>query len=332
MAGKHGILWVFFAMLLAVPAGTGHAQSSEDETAEEFFHQRRNDLIAEYYRCTGDSSQVAAGRILAWKEGINAWSQTMQFDSVYRAFIEETDAYGEDIKPCDVYAWFVAQRKEKQNDSASTEDALEARRKMVRDSTTIFRESTTLARTPFDFDSIQFLVSRLTFNALFTQRNKSPLHYDGERILVKNVKIGTGSFFGSFEFGGADKLYRYELQSASFPADLLDTQVRALADTLSAMFEPSLGPAGHQYRVGFFDIIQGRLEPYKTWYTREHSVVVGYGTYKHRYYVKAIVTCAACLAEHRNYIPPKPSRPQRARPPRPGDASPNSATYRGNRS
>lgn len=110
-------------------------------------------------------------------------------------------------------------------------------------------------------------------------------------LYCKQARFGNIDVKVAFFLNKEGNYCKYELESKTGSLDSLDQFIRPLADSLASEFERLTGiKASHSYRIGRFDITQGKLAIYKLWNLEGISSYVGLATHKYRYYAKAIIT------------------------------------------
>lgn len=274
------------------------APLSEYPEHDSFFMARIARLRAEYRYCTGDTTEPEIAQLIDWKTKMDDWTATAEYDSASRRFFETT-GLRRNVPPCEVYVWAQHRRQRLTAERQRNDSILTKRRRAVAESTRIARQLDRHPTSPCDFEDIPFGVSRIIFARYFPKKYPNKLVGERGRLTAGGIEWYGYPCSMAFYFGALGALFQYEIQSKSYPGKSLDTRVRPLADEFAEYFEERLGKPDHVYRIGYFDIIQGRLSPYKVWSTESFKVIVGLGTYKYRYYAKAVVIHKELAAQER---------------------------------
>jgi hypothetical protein len=283
---------------LALSPVLGGSRSWEYPEHDSFFAQRVAALRAEYRYCTGDTSERERGELVEWKTTINEWAASAAFDSASRRFFAAT-GLRDNVKPCEIYVWEQHRKQRLAAQRRSNDSILTQRRRAVAESTRIARELARHPRSRCDFEDIPFGISRIAFAKYFPTKYPDKLVGEHGRLVAGGVGWHGRPCSAAFYFGALGALYQYEIQSRSYSGRGLDSRVRPIADEFAEYFEERLGKPDHVYRIGYFDIIQGRLSLYKVWSTEKFKVIVGLGTAKYRYYAKTIVIHKELAAQER---------------------------------
>jgi hypothetical protein len=263
--------------------------SGVDDAQTGVFYQKRLDqLRTEYRNCTGDTTRMDSVSVTHWKTGLDEWLVTPQKDSVSKLY-ERTTGIKDGIGPCELYVWFMNRKDAAQNEFEADSMALSQRKKLIEDSLYLKEQLQTHPRSKADFYNIPFGITKRSFMLLFFDRFTDMVMDDYDRLVIKGFMIDNTPYDAAFYFGSYDSLQWYQIETPSFSSDSLDLSVRPLAEKLSVWVEKTLGHPDHIYRIGFFDIVQDRPCPYKTWSTDNYDVYVGLATYKYRYYAKTVV-------------------------------------------
>jgi hypothetical protein len=227
--------------------------------------------------------------LLGWKQTLNEWIISPAYDSAYTSFMRETNL-NRGVAPCEILLWLRNKQKRQAQEELRLRLALADLQQYRADSLYHANQLSQNPPSPFDFAPLPFGISRRSFQKLWTQHHAQPLQPRGQDFLVPELTIENRPYTAVFFFENIDRLQRYELQSPFFDADELDATVRLIAEELARGFERTAGDCHHLYRISLFDIKQGTLAPFKVWLTPHYHALVGIGTYKNRYYAKAIVT------------------------------------------
>jgi hypothetical protein len=276
---------LIFFILLTIPLSS----RAVDETGKDVFYQKRIDQVRKEYRdCTGDTSLIDSPTVIQWKTRLDEWLVTPQFDSVSKQYARVTGITG-DITPCELYVWVQNRKDAAQREFEADSMALSQRKKIIEDSLFLHEQLQTHLKGKADFYKIPFGITKRAFMLLYFNQFTDMVLDDYDRLVVKGFLIDSLRYDAAFYFGQYDSLLWYQLETPMFHSDSLDLSVRPLAENLANWVEKKLGPPDHLYRIGFFDIVQDRLCPYKTWSTSTYDVYVGLATYKYRYYAKVVV-------------------------------------------
>jgi len=270
--------------LVAIPSG-----AVDSIAVSSFVNNRPLQLQHEYEWCTDDTMKLSISMLLDWKARLHSWVETDEYQKLLNDFYAETGLDAQ-VHPCEIKKWYRNKLRIENEEIERAQKAQQEYRKMVEESTQLAIELNSLPRSDFDFMGFPFGLKKRTFAKLFPKKFSAPMEISYNDITLKDVNISGTQYMVKLYFGRKDSLYRYEIQSESYGVDSIDSHVRVLAEKLAEIFEKRAGDCYHHYRVGRLDITQGRITPYKTWLTPRHTVLTGFGTYKYRYYAKALVT------------------------------------------
>jgi hypothetical protein len=252
--------------------------------APAFFDTLQATYQKEYVECTGDQGPQSIKYLVAWKDRLAEWTKSKDFAEQLADFKKCVDPSGA-ITPCKLRDWAARHKAE--------QDAKEhAVVNYVLENNDSIEAIESLGRNPasaFDFPGIPFGVSRNIFSYLFKRGHTGRLEAKDAFFYVTDMPWGAGAYLTAFYFNKNDVFYKYEIETPGRPGDSLNTAVRPAASELISLFEQKLGPAGREYRVGYFDIKSKELSPLKKWDDADHVALIGLSAFKYRYYAKVVV-------------------------------------------
>jgi hypothetical protein len=262
--------------------------ASDDVTP--FFDTLESSLRQQYIRCTGDSSEVSPTEIMLWKKKIQLFMEKDSFPIVAKSFFAETGLSPEDIYLCELINWYQNRTSQRNEYAELLADDLQKREKRKADSLKIIEMCKSVQASPFDFEGIPFGLSKENF--LLMLEWKIPVKYEnrGKFIQCSSVPFGNLIVTIAFDFD-KDGCYRmYEIECSGGPLDSINSAIRNEVKLLGEHIESTSGIApDHTYRVGRFDITQGRLTVERMWCSKPITAFVGIATYQYHYYGKAVV-------------------------------------------
>ncbi len=268
--------------MAAAPVFSAFATNDAPQTA--FFDSVQSAIERQYRHCTGSRSGLGPAALLEWKSMMDSLSKTPAYRDILRNY---HSVYGNAANPlpCEVLAWNDSLKKSQTLREKADEEIL-----LVGDEESdARREMDTLPKSPYDFASFPFGISKNAFFLLYKKLCASPLVDMGGYGYDYGTVWGGRAFLTAFYFNKRGHLYKYEIESPALPANRLNTGVRPDAEYLAQVFEGKFGPASRRYIFGYFDIKSGILSPFKTWNIKGYSVYVGISEYQYRYYAKAVV-------------------------------------------
>jgi hypothetical protein len=280
------------SVVLLIFSFTG-LQSSASAAAEDtgpFFDTLELSLRHQYVYCTGDSSYRNRSEILVWKRKLDIFSESDSFKTIIKKFFTETGLSPSGVHICDIVKWYQSHSDGNRETVRLLENDLKKREKRKVDSLLVDSICAHAVSSAFDFDGIPFGISRKLFKVMMEWKYPQRYEDDGKIIQCKNVEIDNITGTAAFHFD-KDGVYRmYELECSGGPLDSLNTKVRHEVASLGSMLEGKSGIApDHIYRIGRFDITQGRLTVERLWKQFPVSAYVGIATYRYHYYGKAVV-------------------------------------------
>jgi len=273
-------------LLIAAAAVPYSGFTAPADTA--FFNSRRAKLYAEYSSCWGDTAAIPLDSLVEWKIGLDEWISSATYDSAYKAYVKATGIM-DSVVPCELYNWIRHQHAGAARDRDDLVRLVERHNKAVDDSLTLARDLARHPSSPADFAGIPFGVTRKTFLIVFRKKFDARIMDDIASVRVEDFPWNGSLLTLAFRFDDRTRLYRYEIESSGFPPDSLDSHARILLAGLADEMASRLGEPDRSCRIGMYDIVQGRLSPYRCWSRGPYTVYSGLGVYKYRYYAKVIV-------------------------------------------
>jgi hypothetical protein len=268
----------------------GSLQAQEDTARKPFFDSLETVLRADYRLCTADSSLRSLSDILKWKRAIDSISESTDYPVIVRQFSEETGIRPADARPCEIVRWLLSVEKQVQESARFLEEEHSRAIQKYNDSLRLARELAGTVRAPYDLKAIPFGLSLAGFTTIAARNNLPPVEKEGMVVRCDQFPVGVMSFKAAFHFNRDERYWCYELESAAFGYDSLDTGARPMMDFLAARIEAATGKApDHIYRVGQFDIVPGRLSICKYWNFDKAVAYVGLARTANRFYAKTIM-------------------------------------------
>lgn len=260
---------------------------SQENSDSQFFSELEKKLLQEYRLCTGDSLPSRKA-LLKWKSDISFVTESKEYPELVKMYANETGLDPLYVHPCHIINWPIQRLREKKEAAALLEQSKNTILRKKADSLYLHQELSKNTAKSYQFDNIPFGITKKGFMILADQfRN---LTEEGNSVIVDSILLGSLILKGAFHFDRNGLLIQYELESETSPLDSLDLWIRPQADSIAAFMERKIGrTADHYYRVGRFDITQGRLAILKLWNFPEATVYAGLATSNYRYYAKLIV-------------------------------------------
>ncbi len=273
--------------LIIILSATFSVPFSQKDSDSLFFSELEKNILQEYLLCTGDSLPSRKA-LLKWKSNINFLTESQDYPALVKKYAKETGINPIDALPCEIINWSIQQLRGK-NEAA---EILEQSKRQIlskrADSLYLHQQLSKNPAKPYQFENIPFGITKKGF-MLQTEQFRN-LTDDQNSVIVDSIILGSLVLKAAFHFDRNGLLSQYELESACAPLDSLDPWVRPQADSMAAFMQRKIGSvADHSYRVGRFDITQGRLAILKLWNLPEASVYAGLATSNYRYYAKLIV-------------------------------------------
>ncbi|MBN1602597.1 MAG: hypothetical protein JW915_13395 [Chitinispirillaceae bacterium] len=282
-------------------AGLYSSAGAAAEDMGPFFDTLEMSLRHQYVYCTGDSSYRNRSEILIWKRNLDIFAESDSFKTITKKFFTETGLSPSKIRVCDIVNWYRSHSDGNSESILLLENDIRKRDKRKADSLLIDSICAHTTASPFDFDGIPFGISRKLFKVMMDWKYPQRYEDNGKTIQCKGVEIDNISGTAAFHFD-KDGIYRmYEIECSGGPLDSLNTKVRNEVTSLGSMLEGKSGIApDHIYRIGRFDITQGRLTVERLWKKPPVSAFVGIATYRYHYYGKAVVLANAIKKTREN--------------------------------
>jgi hypothetical protein len=262
--------------------------ASDDVTP--FFDTLESSLRQQYIRCTGDSSEVSPMEIMLWKKKIQLFMENDSFPIVAKSFFSETGLSPEDIYLCELINWYQNRTSQRNEYAELLADDLQKREKRKADSLKIIDACKSVSASPFDFGGIPFGLSKENFLLMLEWKSSAKYENRGKFIQCNNVTFGNQIVTAAFHFDKEGYYRMYEIECDGGPLDSINTAIRDEVKLLGEHMESTSGIApDHTYRIGRFDITQGRLTVERMWYNESITAFVGIATFRYHYYGKAVV-------------------------------------------
>jgi hypothetical protein len=276
--------------LFGLYAGFAASVKAAAEDTGPFFDTLETALRQQYVFCTGDSSDLNRSKILLWKRKLEIFAESDSFKVMAKSYFAETGLSPADVYICEIVNWFQSRSTGDDEYNQLLEDDVRRREKRRADSLLIDSVCANAEASPFDFAGVPFGISKKMFKLIMEWRYPEKYEDNGRYIQYKELVIDNISANAAFHFDN-DGLYRmYELEGSGGPLDSLNTKVRNEVTLLGSILEGKSGIApDHIYRIGRFDIIQGRLTVERLWRKATISAFVGIATFNYHYYGKAVV-------------------------------------------
>lgn len=244
-----------------------------------FFAKLEGTLRADYFSCTGDTTQLPVGELVLWKHWIDSIIGAPDYPAAAKEYRKKTGRSPVQDGPCVVVMW------KRWSDSLAAVDSITAREKAD-----LKAEVDSLRKRPCDIAGIPFGVTRQSFALLAGKARITMLSDQGEVMLCRKIPVGKLILAGQFHFNEKGRLDRYELEGPSFPVDSLNGAVWPLVEQLTAIFQHAIGdPPLLVNRIGRHEIVEGKLSICKVWSEPRWSVTIGISVKDFRYYAKMVV-------------------------------------------
>ncbi|HEX2959317.1 MAG TPA: hypothetical protein VHO70_20960 [Chitinispirillaceae bacterium] len=284
-------LLTILLLLCSIPLST--SATSEDLTP--FFDTLESSLRQQYIRCTGDSSEVQTTEIRLWKKKLQLFMENDSFPIVAKSFFSETGLSPEDVYLCELINWYQNRATQRGEYAQLLADDLKKREIRKADSLKIVNIYKNAQTSPFDFNGIPFGLSKENFLLVLEWKTSMKYENRGKFIQCSDVPLGSLMVAVAFHFD-KDGYYRMcEIECNGGTLDSINTAVRDEVTLLGKHIESTSGIApDHTYRIGRFDITQGRLTVERLWSRYPISAFVGIATYRYHYYGKAVIV-ANCI-------------------------------------
>ena len=263
--------------------------SAPDEV-NKFFDTLEYKLREDYRICSGDSSTRTISQLLIWKRRIDAFTESDSFKTIAQAFYKETGLSAFEVNPCKILLWKNNNQKEMIRVDQLFSDDLVARQKKIQDSLHIATVLQNASISTLDFAGIPFGITKNSFIRFVNFKLNAPFKDEESIIQFKQVSIEGIIVNAAFHFDKNGYYRMYEFESEGGPLDSLDSKVRLESEELAAFIEFKSGsPPSHIFRIGRFDITQGRLAIERSWNLQSVSAFAGLATFRYHYYAKAVV-------------------------------------------
>jgi hypothetical protein len=268
---------------------TASAFAASDDITP-FFDTLESSLRQQYIRCTGDSSEASSTEIMIWKKKLQLFMENDSFPLVAKSFFSETGLSPEDVYLCELINWYQNRTSQRDEFAEVLADDLQKREKRKADSLKIINICKSVSASPFDFEGIPFGLSKENFLLMLEWKSFVKYESRGKFIQCSDVPFGNQIVTAAFNFD-KDGYYRmYEIECNGGPLDSINTVIRNEVKLLGEHMESISGKSpDHIYRIGRFDITQGRLTVERMWSSDPVTAFAGIATYKYHYYGKAVV-------------------------------------------
>lgn len=266
------------------------ASAQPDSAQRAFFLEQEKVLQDDYRLCSGDSTKRPTAHLLQWKKQIDSLTSSPDYPTIIRKFALETGLSPQDVRPCEVAIWLKKVAREIEESTTFLTEKRSAAIKRRHDSLFVAHELVTTTSALYDIKGIPFGISLRGFTLLAAQAGLNKLSSSARVLRYDSLQLGTLFVNAAFHFSKESHYWCYELESALFPSDSLDSQARSFCKRMTSQFikianrEPD-----HIYRVGRYDIIPGRLAICKLWSFKEGTVYIGLARNSQHYYAKTIV-------------------------------------------
>lgn len=272
-------------------AGAGVPTSAQPDSAQrKFFMEQEKILQNDYRLCSGDSTKRSTPYLLQWKKQIDSLTTSPDYPTVIRKFALETGLSPQNVRPCEIALWVkkVAQEIEESTTLLAERRADEIKRR--HDSLFVSHELVTTTSAPYDIKGIPFGISLRSFTIMAAQAGLNKFSSSEHVLRYDSLQLGTLVVNAAFHFSKENRYWCYELESALFPSDSLDSQARPVCNHMARQLTKIANrEPDHIYRVGRYDIIPGRLAICNLWSFKEGTVYVGLARNSQNYYAKTIV-------------------------------------------
>jgi len=278
---------ILIALLLFSSADSSITQAEVEDT---FIVSVKKRLIDEYRTCTGDSVNIRPDSLVRWKKNMTARTETPEYKKILEEFISH-NGMASGAYPCEVLAWHRDRLQYLKTGEEAVVKKLISTLDNTVDSIRVFRELEANPPSPLDFEGIPFGLSKKVFALIFNKKFSFPLQDKNSVLSAEHVYLKGTPFLIRFHFSDKGRYYKYEIEGYSFHGDSLNSIVRPQATLLRQLMEEKIGPPARIERIGYFDIKSETISPYVKWEKETHSVTVGLGLEKNRYYTRATVVC-----------------------------------------
>jgi hypothetical protein len=255
-----------------------------------FFDTLESSLRQQYIRCSGDSSEVSSTEIRIWKKKLQLFMENDSFPIVAKNFFSETGLSPGDVYLCELINWYQNRTLQRNEYAELLADDLQIRQKRKDDSLEIVKICKQVQVSPFDFEGIPFGISKENFLKMLEWKTGLQSENRGKFVQCTNIPYGNMMVSAAFHFDKKGIYRMYEIECSGGSLDSINTSVRNEVKLLGEHIENKSGTApDHIYRIGRFDITQGRLTVERMWNRDPVSTFVGIATYRYHYYGKAVV-------------------------------------------
>jgi hypothetical protein len=277
-------------IVIIVSCLTIAVRATTDTTAGHFFKSLEDSLRWDYRVCTGDTTTLTVKNLTAWSNLADSIISSKGYGALVKEYVEMTRRNVADIRPCEVAAWKINRDRDFQDIDALILENKQKRQTAEAESILVAKGIAKVKKRPGDFLGIPFKITKHEFQWCCTHPVFGVIHDEGAYIRIDSISIDNVVYTGAFYFDSTGKFSAYEIESYPKSSDSLDLAVRKAADILCTFFAHSLkSPPDHTLRVGFFDIVQGRLSILYSWTSKHTPVYIGLATFKYLYYAKAVV-------------------------------------------
>lgn len=289
-ASRHHPLPSLRLIVITIAVVSSAARAQVDSVRQRFFDSLEISLRHDYRLCTADSTIRPLDELLKWKQHIDHALTDSTYPSIVRKFTVETGINPADARPCEIIRWY-------RNETATTKATdrfLDKERKRAEqahsDSLDLEKELQRNNRAVYDLKGVPFGLTRKSFIVITTRYGFPKMITEDAVNRCDGFPLGVHRFKAAFHFNHDDRYWCYELESATFNIDSLNTGARPMVAFLAAQMESKTGKVpDHIYRVGQFDIVPGRLSICRMWYLEKGIVYIGLARTGNRFYAKAIV-------------------------------------------
>lgn len=212
------------------------------------------------------------------------------FTMVAKSFFSETGLSPGDAYLCELINWYQNRSSQRNEFAEVLADDLQKREKRKADSLKIVDICKRAQVSPFDFKGIPFGITKENFLLMLEWKTALKQENRGKFIQCRDVPFGNLTAAAAFHFDKEGCYRMYEIECRGGPLDSINTVVRTEVKLLGEHMEKTSGTApNHVYRIGRFDITQGRLTVERLWNGDPVSAFVGIATHRYHYYGKAVV-------------------------------------------
>ncbi|MDG5814923.1 hypothetical protein QA601_07535 [Chitinispirillales bacterium ANBcel5] len=255
----------------------------------EFFDSLEVRLRNDYRICTGNRSNPSTHYLIRWKREIDELLSSTDSDSLQKAYLRMTNRDPHDVRPCEIAVWYKEQLTQEQQLQVSLEEIVRSKELAEADSVSVTHELSSLQNRPADFFAMPAGITPQSFKWLFKRNTDRELTENNSSYVADSIYIQNRPFTATFYFDEHDRYFKYELVSPLAPADSLDLRVRQDAAILENHFKGKLELSPEVFRVGFFDIKEGKGATYRSWQNEAFSITIQLSTANNLYYTKAVV-------------------------------------------